>query len=234
MYLKHIVKYYKDLVRLKFNSNGNSRFGKKILKEIKRGKYLDVGCYHPIKESHTAILYNNGWTGINLDISKDTIEMFNIFRPKDLNLNMGLSIKNGYQKAYYERNISTVSSLDKNYLSKIGRKNKIIRTVPVITLDKLRKKYKINKINFLKIDCENIDESIIMKSNLNSLDCNFLSVELLPQTHFGWKNYELPKKNVNSYCKKYFLKSKMYKKLKRRFRFYSNYEFSFLLKKKVN
>ena len=80
MYLKHIVKYYKDLVRLKFNSNGNSRFGKKILKEIKRGKYLDVGCYHPIKESHTAILYNNGWTGINLDISKDTIEMFNIFR----------------------------------------------------------------------------------------------------------------------------------------------------------
>ena len=118
MYLKHIVKYYKDLVRLKFNSNGNSRFGKKILKEIKRGKYLDVGCYHPIKESHTAILYNNGWTGINLDISKDTIEMFNIFRPKDLNLNMGLSIKNGYQKAYYERNISTVSSLDKNYLSK--------------------------------------------------------------------------------------------------------------------
>ena len=70
MYLKHIVKYYKDLVRLKFNSNGNSRFGKEILKEIKRGKYLDVGCYHPIKESHTAILYNNGWTGINLDISK--------------------------------------------------------------------------------------------------------------------------------------------------------------------
>ena len=234
MYLKHIIKYYKDLIRLKFNYNGNSKFGESILKKIKKGKYVDIGCYHPIKESHTAILYNKGWTGVNLDISKETIEMFNIFRPKDLNLNVGLSTKNGYQKAYFERNISTVSSLDKNYLSKIGRKNKIIKLIPVITLNELRRKYRLNKIDFLKIDCENIDESLIMKSNLKSLDCNFLSVELLPQTQFGWQNYELPKKNINSYCKKYFLKSRMYKKLKKRFRFYLNHEFSFLLKKRIN
>ena len=36
MYLKHIVKYYKDLIRLKFNSDGNSRFGEHILQNIKR------------------------------------------------------------------------------------------------------------------------------------------------------------------------------------------------------
>ena len=101
MYLKHIVKYYKDLIRLKFNSDGNSRFGEHILQNIKRGIYVDIGCYHPVKESHTAILYKNGWTGVNLDISKDTIEMFNIFRPRDTNLNIGLSTKNGFQDAYF-------------------------------------------------------------------------------------------------------------------------------------
>ena len=84
MYLKHIVKYYKDLVRLKFNSDGNSRFGEQILQNIKRGVYVDIGCYHPVKESHTAILYKNCWSGVNLDISKDTIEMFNIFIQSNL------------------------------------------------------------------------------------------------------------------------------------------------------
>ena len=68
--------------------------------------------------------------------------------------------------------------------------------------------------------------------NIKDLDCNFLSIELLPQTHYGWKNYKLPKTNLNQYCKKYFLKSKLYKKLKKSFIFYSNDEFSFLLKKK--
>ena len=173
MYFKHIVKYYKDLIRLNFNSDGNSRFGESILQNIKRGIYVDIGCYHPVKESHTAILYKNGWSGVNLDISKDTIEMFNIFRPRDTNLNIGLSTKNGFQEAYFERKISTLSSLDKDYLKKIGRKNKIIRSIPVITLSKLREEYELKNIDFLKIDCENIDEAIIMQTDLSVLDCNF-------------------------------------------------------------
>ena len=232
MIIKYYFKYFKDLVRLKFNSDGNSKFSKLILKEIKKGTYLDIGCYHPFKESQTSLLYKKGWNGINLDISKETIEMFKIFRSKDLNLNLGISTKNGKQLAYFEGNISTVSSLDKNHLKKIGRYNKKKAFANVSTLKKIRKKYKLDKINFLKLDCESIDEAIIMQSDLKDLNCNFLSIELLPQTQFGWKNYKLPKKNINSYCKKYFLKSKMFKRLSKLFLFHSNDEYSFLLKKK--
>ena len=81
----------------------------------------------------------------------------------------------------------------------------------MITLSKLREEYELKNIDFLKIDCENIDESIIMQTDLSVLDCNFLSVELLPQTQFGWENYRLPEKNIDEYCKDYFLKSKMLK-----------------------
>ena len=140
--------------------------------------------------------------------------MFKIFRPRDLNLNLGLSTKSGQQYAYFEGDISTVSSLDKNYLKKIGRKNKIKRSIKVINLKKLRDIYRLNEINFLKLDCESIDESIIMQASLKDLDCNFLSIELLPQTHYGWKNYKLPKTNLNQYCKEYFLKSKLYRRVK--------------------
>ena len=231
MIFKYLLKYFRDLIRLKFDTDGNSKFGKLIFKTIKKGTYLDVGCYHPIKESQTAFLYKNSWRGVNLDISKQSIDMFKIFRSRDLNLNLGLFTKTGKQNAYFEGDISTVSSLDKNYLKKIGRKNKKKKSIKVITLKKLRQKYNLKEINFLKLDCESIDESIIIQASLKDLDCNFLSIELLPQTHYGWKNYKLPKTNLNQYCKEYFLKSKLYRKLKKSFIFYSNDEFSFLLKK---
>jgi len=232
MKLRYILKYIKDYIRLGFNSDGSTKFSKIILKKIKKGIYLDIGCYHPIKESNTALLYKNGWSGINIDISEETIEMFKIFRPNDKNLFLGISIKNGYQKAYFEKSISTLSSLDKTYLNRQGRKNLIIKKVKVLTLKSLRKKYNIKKLNFLKIDCENIDMSIIMKSSLKDLDSNYLCFEILPTEIFGWKNYKFPPKSNKKYYRNYFLKSAVYKKLRKKFIFIDNDQATFFLKKK--
>ena len=232
MKLRYLLKYIKDYVRLGFSSDGNTKLSKLILKKIKKGIYLDIGCYHPIKDSNTALLYKNGWKGINVDISKESIEMFQFFRPKDLNLNLGISTKNGYEKAYFEKAISTVSTLDSTYLKKIGRENLIIKKIKVMTIKNIRKKYKINRLDFLKIDCENIDMSIIMKSSLEDLDSNYLCLEILPPTIFGWKNYKPPSKSNKKYFRNYFLKSKVYKKLRKKFIFIDNERATFLLKKK--
>ena len=70
-----------------------------------------------------------------------------------------------------------------------------------------------------------------MQASLKDLDCNFLSIELLPQIHYGWKNYKLPKTNLNKYCREYFLKSKLYRKIKKSYIFNSNDEYSFFVKK---
>ena len=48
MFFKHLFKYFRDLIRLKFDTDGNSKFGKIIYKIIKKGIYLDVGCFHPV------------------------------------------------------------------------------------------------------------------------------------------------------------------------------------------
>ena len=232
MKLRYILKYIKDYIRLGFNSDGDPKFSKIILKKIKKGIYLDIGCYHPIKGSNTALLYKNGWSGINIDISEETIEMFKIFRPNDTNLFLGISIKNGYQKAYFEKLISTLSSLDETYLNRQGRKNLIIKKVKVLTLKSLRKKYNIKKLNFLKIDCENIDMSIIMKSSLKDLDSNYLCFEILPPAIYGWENYKYPPKSNKKYYRNYFLKSAVYKKLRKKFIFIDNDQATFFLKKK--
>ena len=232
MILKYLFKYFRDYMRLGFDSDGYTNFSKVILKKIKKGVYLDIGCYHPIKESNTALLYKNGWKGINVDISEESIKMFNIFRPKDLNLNLGISTRNGYQKAYFEKAISTLSSLDGTYLGKQGRENLIVTKVKVMTIKSLRKKYKIDKLDFLKIDCENIDMSIIMNSSLKDLDSNYLCLEILPTNIYGWKNHKMPPRSNKKYYSNYFLKSKVYKKLNKKFIFVDNDQATFFLKRK--
>ena len=231
MKIKFYFKLIKDFVRLGFNSDGISKLPKIILKSVKTGIYMDIGCYHPFKESHTALLFKNGWSGINIDISKESIGLFKILRPNDLNLNIGLSLKNGKQKAYFEKNISTVSSLDKTHIKNIGRKNKFIRNVNVYTLKKIREIYNIKKIDFLKMDCESLDNKIILKSDFKTLHCRFLCVELLPQEVFGWKFRE-PLNKKKNYYKDYFKKSEVYKKLQKRFKLINNYKYAFLLKKR--
>ena len=233
MKIKFYFKLIKDFIRLGFNSDGIPKLPKVILKSIKQGTYVDIGCYHPFKESHTALLYKKGWSGVNIDISKESVSLFKILRPADLNLNIGLSLKNGKQKAYFEKNISTVSSLDKSHIKNIGRKNKFIRNINVFTLKKIRELYKIKQIDFLKMDCESLDNEIILKTDFQTLNCKFLCVELLPQEVYGWEFIE-PKLKQKNYYKNYFIKSELYKKLKKRYKLLTNYKYAFLLKNKLN
>jgi len=233
MKIKLYLKLIKDFIRLGFNSDGVTKIAKIILKSSKEGNYLDIGCYHPFKDSHTALLYKSGWHGVNIDISRESIDLFKILRPSDLNLNIGISLKNGKQKAYFEKNISTVSSLDKTHIKKIGRRNKFFRNVNVLTLKKIREIYNIKKLDFLKMDCESLDSKIILKSDFKSLDCKFLCIELLPQEVFGWE-FKEPNIKKKNYYKNYFVKSSIYKKLSKNFKLISNHNYAFLLKKKSN
>ena len=44
-------------------------------KDKENGFYLDIGCYHPIKYSNTALLFNRGWKGINIDAEAHDFEV---------------------------------------------------------------------------------------------------------------------------------------------------------------
>ena len=56
-----------------------------------RGIYIDVGCNHPVYNNNTYLLNKKGWRGINIDIDRKSIELFNLFRRKDLNINLAVS-----------------------------------------------------------------------------------------------------------------------------------------------
>ena len=62
-----------------------------VFKNKKNGFYIDIGCHHPMINNHTYLFYKKNWTGINIDLDFNSIDMFNFFRPKDINIQCALS-----------------------------------------------------------------------------------------------------------------------------------------------
>jgi hypothetical protein len=56
-------------------------------KRLDAGFYVDVGAFHPVHYSNTALLHHvHGWSGLNIDANADAISSFDFHRPTDVNV----------------------------------------------------------------------------------------------------------------------------------------------------
>jgi len=78
----------------------------------KKGVYIDVGCYHPYNGNNTKLLYDKGWSGINIDLDFHTIDFFNHVRKRDENINKAISNKEGVENLYFFHNHAAINSLN--------------------------------------------------------------------------------------------------------------------------
>ncbi len=84
--IKRQIKYKKN----SYSLNSVDLIVDYIFKTKKKGFYLDVGAQHPVSNNNTFLLFKKGWSGINIDLDKKNIDLFNIARPKDTNLNYAI------------------------------------------------------------------------------------------------------------------------------------------------
>ena len=82
-----------------------------FFKDKKKGIYIDVGCYHPYNGNNTKLLYDRGWSGINIDLDFHSIDFFNFVRKRDENINVAISEKEGEKDLYFFHNRSAINSL---------------------------------------------------------------------------------------------------------------------------
>ena len=171
-YFYKLLKIYRNKKpSLHFAEFGEDIFVNRILKHIKYGKYVDVGCYHPYKGSLTAILYNKNWDGINIDISKTSIDLFNIVRKRDVNLNVAISNFDG-EIFYYENSpINQQNSLTK----KNNEQNKI--KIKCQTINSILEKNFIKKFDFLNIDVEGSELEVIEGIDLLKYHPSLITIE---------------------------------------------------------
>tara|TARA_A100001011_G_C13977185_1_gene701744 strand:- start:50 stop:724 length:675 start_codon:yes stop_codon:yes gene_type:complete len=153
-------------------------FLKDYFKEKKDGFYIDVGCFHPIRLSNTKFLYDKGWRGINIDISKKSIDLFKITRKKDINLNIGIGNKNKVSEAYFKKDLFHANTLvydhAEKFLGEYTKKKINIHTLNSVISNNAKNK----KIDFLDIDCEGKDLEVLEGLDLNKNEIDLISIEM--------------------------------------------------------
>jgi len=67
---------------------------------IHRPSYLDVGANHPYLLNNTALFYQNGSRGINIEPEPELFKLLQKNRKKDVNLNIGIAREKGFMDFY--------------------------------------------------------------------------------------------------------------------------------------
>lgn len=157
-----------------------------VFKNKRDGFYVDIGCYHPDIFPNTKKLFLNGWRGINIDANKDTIDLFNKIRPNDINLNFAISESEGTAEYFKFLEFDECGGGSGNSLSievkDAYEKQGIISTsVPVEmkTLQQILDQYaESQKIDFMNIDVEGFDLSVLRSNNWYKYRPTVIAVEI--------------------------------------------------------
>ncbi len=152
----------------------------KFFKGKKNGFYLDIGCYHPTMYSNTCLLFNDGWKGINIDMNQTSIDLFNIARPKDLNICSAISKEEKVIKYYYDHSFSPINTIDKDFYDqhkKIFSQEKL-KYVQSNNINNILINNKISeKIDFLNIDIEGVDLEVLEQIDFKKYEIDLIAIE---------------------------------------------------------
>lgn len=153
-----------------FGQEGEDIILKQILEQISSGFYVDVGAHHPFKYSNTLKFYLEGWSGINIDPLPGIMNEFRKYRPKDINLEIGVAEKKGKRK-YYMFSLPELNGFSRRTV--LNREEalkypleKIIK-IEVLPLSEIFKTYlpQGKEISFLSIDVEGSELSVLKSNN---------------------------------------------------------------------
>jgi hypothetical protein len=82
------------------------------LRGIDKPSYIDIGANHPFFISNTRLFYEKGCRGINIEANPDLLGDFMKYRPRDINLNVGI-YENEAELDFYIMKDNTLSTFSK-------------------------------------------------------------------------------------------------------------------------
>ena len=127
--------------------------------------YIDLGAFDPFNLSNTALFYESGSNGINIEPNPLKYSKFLKYRHNDINLNIGIGTKNG-EMNYYMMSSPVLNTFSieqaKECEAKWGYKILDVIPVQVRPLSWVIQNYCPNKFpDFLSIDIEGEEEEIV-------------------------------------------------------------------------
>ena len=182
-FYKFLSIYLKSFTNKKFfySFGGIDNLIQQIFKSQKRGIYIDIGCGHPIKNNNTYLLNKKGWSGINIDLDIDNIKLFKIYRPKDLNICAAISDEIKETDLFFYHSRSALNTIDKKTANYQKAKVTSVKKIKTTTLNNVLDEsiYNSSNIDFLSIDVEGSELSVLKNFNFHKFKPKVIVVEYL-------------------------------------------------------
>lgn len=167
-------------VNYSFSQEGEDMILDNLLRSKKTGFYIDIGAYHPLRFSNT-MFYQRGWHGLNIDAMPGSMKLFNRMRPRNINVEAGLSSTEG-EMIYYIFKEKALNTFDASSLERLREEGFVpIKEVlvKVYTITQILDKYvgKNQEIDFMDIDVEGFDEKVLSQIDFNRYHPAYIMME---------------------------------------------------------
>lgn len=197
---------YDWLGKRSFAQSGEDIMADAELGRQEKGFYVDVGAYHPKLFSNTYLFYKRGWNGICVDPNPLMDDLFDLVRPRDVFLNLGVAEKDDVQEYVMFDDGAANTFVDtqvNNNVKKAGRTVTGRKLIYVMPLYAILDEYvpKGQKIDLLSVDVEGMDLSVLKSNNWRKYSPKVVICEDL--------NFEVEKADKSEVLR--YLKSKGYR-----------------------
>lgn len=203
---RKILNYYFDGFSVRsYSQEGEDLILNRFFDNEKIGFYVDVGAHHPMRFSNTYLFYKKGWSGINIDAMPGSMSIFNNYRHRDINIELPISDENKTLTYYafdepafngFSEELSLIR--DGHQGCRIIFKKKMETKTLAHVLDEYLPKGQ--NIDFLTIDVEGLDFSVLLSNDWVKFSPKIVLVEILEERL----------ENINSSEIAVYMKSKGY------------------------
>lgn len=160
-----------------------------IFKGYKNGYFVDVGAYNGISINNTLYFEkNNDWKGINIEPIKSVYDLLVQNRPNSININCAIDNKDGEadfvcNKGYTEMISGLKNHYDQRHFNRLNDENSYhgsttdIVTVKTRKLSSIFEKLNIKHVNYLSIDVEGAEFSVIKSIDFEKVFIDVIGFE---------------------------------------------------------
>ena len=156
-----------------------------VFKGYKNGFFVDVGAYDGKIFNNTLYFEEtHNWTGINIEPLPDKFQLLEKNRPKCINLNLAIDEYSGETDFCCNDVLSgIINHYDQRHITRINTENihssydKNIIKVKTRRLDEIFRENNVKTINYLSIDVEGAEMSVIKTINFDEVFIDIIDFE---------------------------------------------------------
>lgn len=194
---------------ISFSKSGEDMQLKQMLKVDRKGLYVDIGCWDPVKASNSYYFHLRGWKGICIDPNPMMKQRFAQKRASDIFVNKAVGLGNE-SLVYYMLEESSMNTLDYSFIEAKKLTDRIIDKIDIQTVSLksiLDEHLSANeKIDFFDIDVEGFDLEVLESNDWDKYRPKVIVIESNNAIHadvtseitlfLNAKNYELVGKSI--------------------------------------